>query len=76
MTVTTHLNRIDAAIADLKQKVCDSMYVDSIEEAVKLMGDLRNEPHVQLLRPSRQELEFLTKRREALQATLDAEAKS
>lgn len=64
-----HLQRIDHEIRDLKSKLCESMYVDDIDAATKLMGDLRNEPHVQMLRPIRQELEFLCKRREQIEAT-------
>ncbi len=61
-----HLKRLDAEISALERKVCDAMYVDDIAAASKAMDDMRNEPHVQLLRVDRNELAFLVKRRAQL----------
>ncbi len=63
-----HILAVDKAIADISANICDAMFVDTIEEARKLMAAMPNEHHVMQLRDERGELEFLLRRRASLLA--------
>lgn len=69
-----HLVAVDKAISDVTAKICSEMFVDTLEEARKLMASMPNEHHVLELRDERGELEFLNKRRAQLVEKAKAEA--
>lgn len=69
-----HVANCEKAIAEVTAKICAEMFVDTIEEARKLMAASPQEHHVLELRDERGELEFLNKRLAQLKAKSDAVA--
>lgn len=66
------LAAIHIAAEKMTKTVCDSLFVDTIEEAAKVMDIHRNEQHVKELRDERWELEFIKKRYAEIEAELKA----
>ena len=59
---------VQQRITALERQLTDALYVETIEEAILLLGSqLRHEAHVATLMPMRNELEFLRLRKAALE---------
>lgn len=73
-SLQAQLKAASLARESMAKKVCDSLYVDTIEEAYKVMDRHRNAEHVKELRDERAELEFIALRHIEIQAEIDADA--